>query len=324
MDGTGGAARERTRRRLAELREIPALQSLARQFSSVLNRDAVNVDEVVEAIQRDAALCVRVLRMANSVEVSPGQRIEDLATAVQMLGLQRVRKAARALFTLRDTNRVTEGFDWRHLWVHALGTAALAEELAERLGVAAGEPVYEAALLHDVGKVVLATVAPEEYRAVLTRAWREQGRLEELERAELGVTHREAGAIFGRKSGLGEATLAAIAHHDAPERAKTHRTTVALVAAANYLAKRHGIGFGGARLGEADGEFAALTCWDVMREEGARLPALEEWEDAWYAVAAGVRGELRNLQQVAGLKPVAGRPSLVVEAGRGGKDERRK
>src|SRR3569833_3682957 len=98
-----------------------------------MNRREVSVGEGVETIEKDSALCVRVLRMANSVLVSPERRIEDLETAVQMLGVARVRKAAQALFTVRDADRVAEGFDWRHLWIHALATAVIAEELERRL-----------------------------------------------------------------------------------------------------------------------------------------------------------------------------------------------
>ena len=63
--------RERTLAALGNLRQIPALQSLAQGFMRALNRPEVSVDEVVDTIEKDSALCVRVLRMANSVLVSP-------------------------------------------------------------------------------------------------------------------------------------------------------------------------------------------------------------------------------------------------------------
>jgi putative nucleotidyltransferase with HDIG domain len=218
----------------------------------------VEVSDVVEAIAKDSALCVRVLRMANSVLVSPERRIEDLDTAVQMLGVVRVRKTAQALFTLRDAKRVGEGFDWRHLWIHALGTAAIAEELEKQLRPAGDSPLHLAALLHDVGKIVLATVAPEDYRDILVMAWNENGRLEDLERARLGVDHREAGVLFARHNGLPEAVVEAIAHHDRPEAAEKFRFEVALVSLANHVSKAHGLGFSGARLDDSDGEFEDL------------------------------------------------------------------
>jgi len=289
--------RERTLRALQDLRQIPALQSLAQGFMQAMNRPQVAVDEVVGAIAKDSALCVRVLRMANSVLVSPERRIEDLDTAVQMLGVARVRKAAQALFTLRDANRVAEGFDWRHLWIHALATAAIAEELEQQLRSAGDSQLHLAALLHDVGKIVLSTIAPDDYRDILVMAWNENGRLEEMERARLGVDHREAGVLFAQHNGLPAVVVEAIAHHDRPEAAQTHRFEVALVAIANYVSKTHGLGFSGARLDESDGEFGDLSAWRVLEEEGGARPNIEAIEEEIGRFVTGLRAELRELHE---------------------------
>lgn len=258
------AVRERMLEELRNLRQIPALQSLVQGFQRAMSRTDVSVDEVLEAISRDAALCVRVLRMANSVTVASEQRVEDLPTAVQLLGVVRVRKAAQALFTLRDASRTNEGFDWRHLWIHALATAAIAEELEQRLRPADDTQIHLAALLHDLGKIVLSTVAPEAYREVLVLAWNDGGRLEKLERERLGVDHREAGVVFARQNALPEIVVQAIAHHDRPEEAESFQLEVAMIALANYLSKAHGLGFSGSRLTAEDGEFAEQPAWKVV------------------------------------------------------------
>ena len=282
---------------LRDLRQIPALQSLAQGFKQAMNRPDVAVEEVVDAIKKDGALCVRVLRMANSVLIGSERRIEDLETAVQMLGVLRVRKTAQALFTLNNANKVAEGFDWRHLWVHALATAAIAEELEQRLRSADDSQIHLAALLHDVGKIVLSTVAAEPYRHVLVRAWGEGGRLEVLERETLGVDHREAGVMFAVHNGLPAVVVQAIAHHHDPAQATTHRLEVALIALANFLSKARGLGFSGARLEESDGEFAAHPAWRVVEEVcGGKLDA-EAIEVDLGPFLKELRAELRGLRE---------------------------
>lgn len=291
--------RERTLAALADLRQIPALQSLAQSFLRSLNQPEVSMEEVIGAIEKDAALCVRVLKMANSVLVSPERRIEDLETAVHMLGVVRVRKAAQALFTLRDAHRVAEGFDWRHLWMHALATASIAEELEQQLRSGDATQLYLAALLHDVGKIVLSTIAPEEYRAVLVTAWNENGRLEELERERLGVDHREAGVLFARHSGMPEVVVQAIAHHDRPEQAEQFRFEVALVALANHVSKAHGLGFSGARLDATDGEFGDLSAWSIVEEHAGGPANREAIEAEMASFVSVVRADLRELHESA-------------------------
>lgn len=289
------SVRDRTLAALGNLQQIPTLQSFGQGFLRILNQSDVDIPGVVAAISKDSALCMRILRMANSVLISPKNRIEDLDTAVQMLGLVRVRKAAQVLFMLRDGNQVADGFDWRHLWMHAIATAAMAEELGQQLGSRDTVPLHLAALLHDVGKIVLSTIAPDEYRDILIATWNGHGRLEELERARLGVDHREAGVCFARHCGMPEVVVQAIAHHDQPERAESFRFEVALVSLANYLSKAHGLGFSGARLDASDGEFDALPAWRVIKENLGGLPDLAATENEMAEFAIVVRGDLREL-----------------------------
>jgi putative nucleotidyltransferase with HDIG domain len=293
------AVREHTLAALGGLRQIPALQSLAQGFLRAAGRAEVTVDEVVETIEKDPALCVRVLRMANSAFVNPAQPIEDLPTAVQMLGVARVRTVEQALFTLREADRVVAGFDWRHLWIHAYATAAIAEELERHVRTNAEPHLYLAALFHDVGKIVLSTVASDAYRDILVAAWNDRGRLEDLERGRLGVDHREAGAIFAKQNQLPPVVVEAIAHHADPGAAAAHRIDVALVAAANHLSKAHGLGFSGARLDDDAAEFAELPFWPLVREECGFLPDLAAVEQAMREYIATLRSELRGLRAAA-------------------------
>ncbi len=287
--------REQTLAAMANLQQIPALQSLAQNFLRTLNQVDVDVSDVVLVLAKDSALCVRILRMANSVAIGSERRIDDLESAVQMLGIARVRKAAQSMVMLRDSHRVTAGFDWRHLWMHAIATAAIADELERRLRGEEPPALHVAALLHDVGKIVLSTVAPEEYRRILVATWHEQGRLEELEHERLGVDHREAGRRFAEHANLPEMIAQAIAHHDRPEAAESFRFEVALVALANHVSKAHGLGFSGARLGAEDDDFATLPAWRVIEAELGRAPDIDGIEAELPELLARVRGELREL-----------------------------
>lgn len=291
--------RRQTLASLRQLQQIPALQSLARGFLQAATRADGSVEEVAAAVGKDPSLCIRVLRMANSAAVSPAQKIEDVFTAVQMLGLRRVGTLAHVLFTMRDSRNMAGGLDWRHLWVHALATAAIAEELAQRLGSAGGPQLHLAALLHDVGKIVLATVEPEKYRAVMDRVWSEGARLDELEQETFGLGHGEAGAIFGRQCNLPAEVIAAMAWHEDPAAAETHRGTVAVVSLANYLSKSFGLGFSGALLCDQDGELETLPAWDVLRQEGGVRPDPMLFAEDMRQFIGALKPELMELRSAA-------------------------
>lgn len=290
--------RERTLTALEGLKQIPALQSLAKGFVEAATREDVDLDEVLQAIGKDPSLCVRVSRMANSAEIGIAAGVEDLRQAVQLLGVIRVRTLARALYTLRDSRSLAPGFDWRHLWIHALATAALAVEIERRLRLPADPLLYLAALLHDVGKIVLSVACPDEYAAVLVAAWNRAQPLDALERWQLGVSHREAGEVFLERSGLPGAVIStALFHHapgDAPE---SHRLQAAVVALANHLSKTYGLGFSGAVPADGtEGEFSGLPAWKVLETETGRTFDREGFEEEIGRTIPGLKVELRNLR----------------------------
>jgi putative nucleotidyltransferase with HDIG domain len=262
----------------------------------IMGREGVDVDEIVEALEKDSALCVRLLAMANSVSVSPEQRIEDLQTAVQMLGISKVRRAAQAVFTLRGAQRMVDGIDWRHLWIHALATAAVSEELDRRINSQPSPQIYMAGLLHDLGKIVLSTIASDAYRDVIVASWNGEGRLEDLEHARLGVNHREAGVVFARGNRLSDVVIDVISHHGEPLAAETHRVEVAIVSIANFMCKARGLGFSGSRLDSFDGELENLPAWRVITEVTGREinVALLEADMAGFFV--NLKADLRGLR----------------------------
>lgn len=283
---------------LAELRQIPSLHSLAQGFMLTAGREGVSIDEVVDSIGKDPSLCVRVLRMANSAFVSPVSRIEDLPSAVQMLGVVRIRSLVQALYTLRDSRTIAPGFDWKHLWLHALATASLSEEIERQLGLQSGPQLYLAALLHDVGKIVLSVIAPESYREILLLAWQESRPLEELERARFGLTHREVGEAYLRQNNLAEVVLSAVAHHQSPGDApESTRLVVAIVSIANFVSKTYGLGFSGAVLTAAEGEFADLPAWEVIAAETGHRPDPEALEGRLRTCIPGIKAQLIKLRE---------------------------
>lgn len=291
-------SRAETLAALEGLHQIPSLQSLVQGFVKISARDEASVDDVVASIQRDPALCVRLLAMANSAAVASELRVGDLHTAVQLLGVLSVKRLQRAFFTLRDARQLVDGLDWRHLWIHALATASLAEELDRELGTKCGPQLYLAGLLHDVGKIVLSTVAADSYRCVLVESWNEKGRLEDLECLRLGINHREAGRIFAVQNKLPEAVVEAVAFHNDPTEAKSHPLEVSLVSAANYLSKEFGLGFSGSRLGAADGEFSELPAWEIFWQASGRRPDFEALEMNMRQFSGALRAELRSLREI--------------------------
>lgn len=221
--------------------ELPSLPSAFIAAVKVLSEDDAPASACIEAIERDQALTVRVLRLANSAFYgAPGQisRIED---AVQMLGLRTVASTLAAI-SLRATLGALrcEGFCFDTYWRHTLCTAIAARELARIASRDAGE-AFLMGLLHDVGKLILAMTSPALEAQALQLCRSEGVSMHEAEQRVFGVSHAEVGAAVARQWNFPASIPDAIAHHHRPllVRPMEPLTASHLVPLANHLA--HGL-----------------------------------------------------------------------------------
>ena len=104
------------------------------------------------------------------------------------------------------------------LWEHSVAAALTVESLGARLRRKLPVESFPAALLHDVGKLVMARFLEPSHLASL-RAAEEHGRLSErdAELEILGVDHAELGAVVAQYWSLPEALVHAIQFHHSPE-----------------------------------------------------------------------------------------------------------
>jgi len=128
-----------------------------------------------------------------------------------------------------------EGFSIDEFEQHSQLSAGIAHKL--ELPKHLSEPAVVASLLHDIGKLVLATRAPARLRDALKAAADTRQPLYQAEAALYGVSHAEIGAYLLGLWGLPTAVTEAVAHHHAPARVPRQEfDAVAAVYVANTLA----------------------------------------------------------------------------------------
>ncbi len=110
----------------------------------------------------------------------------------------------------------SRGLDRRGFWQHAQLCAELADDVAALCDTPHRNLAYSAALLHDVGRLVLDTVTPAGYPRNLDTPHTQGLLILEAERQELGLDHAVAGKWLAERWELPEAYVAAIWLHHHP------------------------------------------------------------------------------------------------------------
>ena len=196
---------------LAIPRELPMLAGpRARAMALAWNPDA-DLRQFAAVAEGDPSLTAALLRAANAASSAPIERVRTAHEAVVRIGLEAVRQLTAATLLYTQFARLEETrLDVNQLWRHLLAVGLLAEEFAEN--AEDRQISFTAGLLHDLGRVALATQHSSRYTEVI-EAVRGGADIEEAERASFSTTHAAWGGEIASAWGLPDSIVDVIGGH---------------------------------------------------------------------------------------------------------------
>ncbi len=184
-------------KRIEEGEALPSLSPLTVRLIETASDESCTVRDISDLIGQDPSLTTRVLKLCNSVFYAQRTKVSTLSRAVVLLGIERVRSIALGL-SLRDTFPlgVQGGMDYDGFWKISLYRALIAHELALKIGEIPAEEAFVAALILEIGQLMLYTALSPEERGSYPRGRPPTEQLLQWERNALAIDHREAGRII--------------------------------------------------------------------------------------------------------------------------------
>ena len=205
----------------------------------------IDVSQIESILQRDAGLTANLLKLANSAYFGIPSKIGSVRQAVLLLGLKRLIQMVIASCVSAIMDKPIPGYELPpgELWRHSIAVSVAAESLVNELNVVVAEELFTAALLHDVGKLILGQPMADALHQINDEISRGIA-LEAAEEKVLGINHADVGArILSQWSLPGNIVNAVRWHHD-PEAAEKTDPMLDIVHVANVLCMMIGIGVG--------------------------------------------------------------------------------
>jgi putative nucleotidyltransferase with HDIG domain len=224
---------------VAGILALPEAPLMRRELLSLLADDEIDIERLEEGLTRNPAIVAKIMQVANSAYFGMRGSVTAVGEAVSLLGLDTVRgiiTAARLFDTL--PTRAASGFPLQELWQHSVASAVMVRRVAwhVRASAAVNRAAFTAALLHDVGKLVMLLAHGEPYATLVRRRdpaarplWLEEERV-------FAHHHGNAGALLLELWGLPSTIVEAVALHHTPHRTcDGNATPLTLVHIANAL-----------------------------------------------------------------------------------------
>ena len=151
---------------IGRIQKLPSLPQTYSKLLHVLGNEKSGVTDVARVLEEDMAMCAKLLQLVNSAFFGLGREITNIQQAVVFLGFSMVRNLVLTAEVFEGHRTpTTAGFSFSDLERHAQLTAAIATRMLPTRRVA--EDAFVAAILHDIGKLVLASELPEEYEKAI-------------------------------------------------------------------------------------------------------------------------------------------------------------
>ena len=291
---------------LANADHLYSLPSVAMEVVQLTSQPYLDTRSLKDCLEKDPALTARILKVVNSSIFGLPRKVTDLTQALGLLGIKPLKMLVLGFSLPKQLWEGVQAQTALWYWRHSLVKAVSARELTASFPVHDGDEAFLAALLQDVGILVLIGQLDSPYLSLLAQSRGDSDALCELEQESLGFDHVELGARLLESWGLAPSLTKAVRfprqREEVQKLSLPDRGTAQVLHLAHLLATVLDDPSGPAmgQLLEAGDAYCRLTVEEVQR------------------IAAAVQEKVRDLAGIFQLELPAGESyaSLVVTAHR--------
>ncbi|HTL18652.1 MAG TPA: response regulator [Patescibacteria group bacterium] len=261
------------RQLVSKMDRLPSMPSLYVDLVNMLQDPEISMETVGELVGKDMGMTAKILKLVNSAFFGLGRQISSPTEAVLYLGMDTIKSLVLSINAFSQfPSSIVGNFSIEALWSHSQNTAGLAKEIArlQHAELKMLDEAFVAGLLHDIGKLVLASNFPGQYDEVLAAGRVGSRALLAAEENTFGANHADVAGYMLGLWGLPVPVVEAIALHHHPG-ACDHLAFSPLTAvhAANALVNSHCSSV------EQSGAVEELD-WGYLRKLGVDK-RVEEW-----------------------------------------------
>jgi putative nucleotidyltransferase with HDIG domain len=230
-------------RKVSQLPPFPVVVQRALQLVADPNSSA---QSVVDVIQFDQSITADVLRLCNSAYFSLQRKVNSLREALVLIGFNQLFEIILGRQSSHLFSRASTGYDLQRgeLWRHSVASALLSGIISRRLGRQPSPVLFTAALLHDIGKVILSEFVKDYFEDIKKLIEEKSVSFSDAEKEILGIDHAELGGRITEEWKFPKVIVSSVRYHHTPFSTSDQDETVRLTHLCDVIAMLTGIGGG--------------------------------------------------------------------------------
>lgn len=227
--------------------DLPTLPVVVDRIISAASNEKTTAEDLAKIISHDQGLTNKLLTLSNSIYYVQRSKVETVKRAIAVIGFDEIIGIALGMGILSSVSDKSKlSLDMKALWIHGIGVATVAKELAKRTNPAIASKIFIPALLHDMGKVIFSIYFKKEYLQVRQFAIENKKPLYLIENALLKLDHAALSALLMKRWNFPQSIMIPCRFHHNPESSPVKfRHQSLIINLADYLTQKAGVGHSG-------------------------------------------------------------------------------
>jgi len=199
--------------------------------------------DVADLIIYDSVMTANMIKICNSAYFGFLREIDSIHDAVVLLGLDQIIEMFLFQCAFENLNNAQEGYSLAEgqLLKQSIATAMISKTIAEMLNIKDKHMVFTAAMLKDIGKLVLGRFVASSLDEINHLVKDNQMRFVEAEKAVLGIDHAELGGLIAENWNFSEKMIYTIRHHHLLDSSARKHMQPAIVYLAGAICAKMGV-----------------------------------------------------------------------------------
>ncbi len=227
--------------------DLPTLPVVVDNLIKTASDENATTDDLAQIISHDLAMTNKLLKLANSIYYAQKNKVETIKRAISVIGFDEIIGIAMGMGLLSSVSDASGlSLDMKALWIHGIGVATAAKELAKQTSPDIAGKIFVPALLHDIGKVVFSAYFKEEYMEVRQYAMENKRPLYFSENTLFKLDHAALSALLMTRWNFPASIILPCRFHHVPEASPAqYRHQAMIINLADYLTQKAGLGHSG-------------------------------------------------------------------------------
>lgn len=228
-------------------KDLPTLSIIHDKIVEVFSTDEnIPIERISGIIKKDPALSARILKIANSPFYGFSTRIHSIDRAIVLMGSNIVKSILVGTYAFKSEDGMMSG-----LWEHSILSAIAARTLSRYiLSVNASETrsvdldnIFASAIMHDIGRVFIATVSPDDFKIIAEKVRSEGKNPIDIEKEVIGINHDVIGSMLMQQWNFPECIYLPVSRHHNPVLTEDYAAEAAILNIADILSAALGMGY---------------------------------------------------------------------------------